>query len=87
MNTTKPDYEKQCADNWQILISEFNMLWKTNAAKAEFTKLKEKAKTITPLTYRQCDSILERCDNVMKNEYGNTKRDEHFDHSKPSAKK
>jgi hypothetical protein len=60
--------------NWDALLKEFHGIWE-NSPK-DFTKfeaLKEKAK-LTPLTGRQIEGIIDRCNNVIKGQYGNTKK-------------
>jgi hypothetical protein len=60
--------------NWDALLKEFHGICE-NSPK-DFTKfeaLKEKAK-LTPLTGRQLEGIIDRCNNVIKNQYGNTKK-------------
>lgn len=61
---------------FETLLTEFNELAKSekNVTK-EITALKEKAKLGIGLNGRQMEAVIQRCDNLLNGNYGNTKRD------------
>lgn len=74
------DYNK----NYRSLLAEFNAIEiDSKGAKEKWEALKEKAKGVNPLSARQLAGIIERCNNAIKGEYGNTKRPEHYQQGKP----
>lgn len=54
--------------------------------KDKLLSLKEMAKQSGEINSRQQEAILDRCDNYLKGEYGNTKTADHFGHGKPEKK-
>lgn len=74
------DYNK----NYRSLLAEFHAIEiDSKGAKEKWEALKEKAKGVNPLSARQLAGIIERCNNAINGEYGNTKTAEHFGHGKP----
>lgn len=60
--------------NFDRLLKEFSHLWEDSPKDySKFQGLKEKAK-LTPLTGRQTEAIIDRCNNVINGSYGNTKK-------------
>lgn len=60
--------------NFDQLLGEFNELWDSSPKDFEkFDLLKEKAK-LKPLTSRQSDAIIARCNYAKNGTYGNTKK-------------
>lgn len=76
------EVDYQC--NYDVLLKEFHSLWEQAPKDFDkFNELMEKAKN-TPMSFRQIEGIIERCKNVINGTYGNTKKPEHYEQSKPS---
>jgi hypothetical protein len=73
------------------MLREFERIIKGNpkpeAVEDELSALKENAARSADLTSRQAEAIADRCRYYLTGEYGNTKRPEHFEQSKPSKDK
>lgn len=83
----KKEQDRLCIEAWRAFIGEFNALWEDKSSDEKYVDLKERAKINPHLNYRQREAIIARCDNVLNRTHGQTKRDEHYEHNKPSAKK
>lgn len=72
-NEKKGTPDAELASNFDKLLKEFHSLW-DNSPKdmGKFESLKQRAK-LTALMPRQMDAIIDRCNNVLKGEYGKTK--------------
>lgn len=82
--TKKGPSETEVHAKFDALLKEFERLWADspkNIQKFEFLKQKAKITTLYP---RQMDAIVSRCNNVINGIYGNTKKPEHYEQSKPS---
>lgn len=79
---SEADYECNYAD----LLLEFNALWQKSPKDfTKFAALKNKANN-SLMSFRQKDGIIERCNNVIKGDYGKTKAGITF-YSSQEAKK
>lgn len=86
MINNKEEQDKLCIDAWVSLINEFKAV-PSSHTKSQLGKLRERVKANLHLTYRQMDALIARCDNLMNGDYGNTKTEDNYNHSKPSGKK
>jgi hypothetical protein len=60
-NTT---YDQECNNNWDSLLRVFHKIIESsiNKRKAQYESLRDKAQNMSPLTPRQREGIIDRCD-------------------------
>lgn len=72
------------------LLARFNKLVENapsvNKIKKELDELRTIASTRGEFTVRQTEAIISRINHYEAGTYGNTKKEEHFGHSKPEKK-
>jgi len=79
MKTGQQELDRIYNENWDSLLKMFHAIVEKQPKdqNEQLEKLKEFAKT-KQLSPRQIEGIIERCDNVIKGNYGNTKKPEHY---------
>lgn len=72
------------------VLARFNKLVENSPSPAkimtELEELKGIALSRGEFTFRQTAAIVERVNNYIKGDYGNTKKEEHYGHTKPEKK-
>lgn len=68
-------------DKFSTMLNTFNEIIKgypqVEKIKTTLLKLKEEAGLSNELTFHQKDSIIARCQNYLKNDYGNQRKNDH----------
>jgi hypothetical protein len=75
-------------DEFSIMLRAFNGIVEKKPSaekvKGELLELKEQASISNELNIRQKEAIMDRVDNYLNGNYGNTKVDSNFGHGKAS---
>ena len=68
--------DQQCNDNWDSFLKIFHKIENERPKdyKEQLEQLKITAQNTIQLTIRQREGIIDRCNNVIKGDYGNTKK-------------
>jgi len=85
--STKKLSDTECNNNFDAFLRVFHKIENERPKedyKEQLHALKSTVQNTIQLTGRQREAIIDRCNNVLNGTYGNTKRPEHYEQSKPA---